>query len=103
MKTLKQVLEPYLIPNEEYGGYDIASLDAERAMKIYANEVLREKTAALRHELSEANKVIEGMKEELSDLQKMYEHACNAAGEQEQRAREAESECRNMARDRSDY
>ena len=38
MKTAQQILERYKIPNEEYGGYDIAYNDAISAMEEYAQQ-----------------------------------------------------------------
>jgi regulator of replication initiation timing len=47
MKTIEQILKPYLMPNDEYGGYDVGSHDAANAMREYAEQQTRETTEQL--------------------------------------------------------
>ena len=81
MKTAREIKEKYQsITEETCEGYQDEHI--LQAMEEYADNMTQEIIANYKD-------IINGLEEELS-------HAINAAGEQEQRASEAESEIRNM-------
>ena len=81
MKTAREIKEKYQsITEETCEGYQDEHI--LQAMEEYADNMAKE--------------IISNYKDIVSDLEEQLSHAINAAGEQEQRAREAERELRNI-------